>query len=90
MHGAESTVAATKTWLYFSGSHSQYHTEQRWLDIVEPFVLPGHHLICLKHREERSLIQLKYGEAGELTLSGLGAKQQFIVCFHQIIQLEKT
>lgn len=55
---AESTVAATKGWHLFYSSRPQHHTEQRWPAIPVPFVLPGHHLICLKQREERPSIKL--------------------------------
>lgn len=56
---AESTVAATKGWHLFYSSRPEHHTEQRWSAIPVPFVLPGHHLICLKQREERPLIKLR-------------------------------
>lgn len=56
---AESTVAATKGWHLFYSSHPEHHIEQRWPAIPVPFVLPGHHLICLKQREERPLIKLR-------------------------------
>lgn len=49
---AESTVAATKGWHLFYSSRPQHHTEERWPAIPVPFVLPGHHLICLKQREK--------------------------------------
>lgn len=78
---AESTVAATKGWHLFFSSRPQHHTEQRWQAIPVPFVLPGHHLICLKQREERPLIKLKslnyVKKKGDVTL--LWALCQFSV-----------
>lgn len=56
---AESTVAATKGWRLFYSSRPQHHTEHRWPAIPGPFVLPGHHLICLKQKEERPVIKLR-------------------------------
>lgn len=56
---AESTVAATKGWHLFCSSRPLHYTEQRWQAIPVPFVLPGHHLICLKQKEERLLIKLR-------------------------------
>lgn len=55
---AKSTVAATKYWHLFYSSSPQHPTVQKRSAMPVLVVLPGHHLICLKQREELCLIPL--------------------------------